>query len=544
MNGLAATFTGLRQASNKAARQLWLEALSSPRRYIRIQAFEAAIHGAPVDIQTAIFLKWRELKASERELVGENLAQFLPGLKASLDSSNETLRSNVFSIILSNEAFGLIPDFVKLIETSKETRCGSVGRILIRLIELMASKLEASKHSNSAPPDDNLLDQTRECLSQSIKKFHHHQRTEILISFLNIAALSSPVLHEVLHEPKSKALSLAADVLARRRFIDIPNRLVLAYLSSEQPPRLIQQLWETRSEKDFIRGFLGAIREHQSTHYLNHLQELHQPNWLASLDLPSMRLTTRQQEGLVELLDRAIIKDNVHRQTWRKLLVDGAEALCERCLDELNADNSAETDSVLISLAHHRLAKIRCKAIQLIHERQILEADEILFQALDDSDPDVVKAARTGLQKYSLEQYLKKQNHLEPVQKELAIRVIKKIETDLTERLKEQFQSTQTPSILDAVEITVAVSKCDALEESLIELLSHDSAEIRSVVCEALGQSRNEAVIKHLKLRLDDDAIEVCNSAQASLDRLKSRTHPSKMPLSENPLLNEIVETS
>ena len=544
MNGLAATFTGLRQASNQAAQQLWLEALGSPRRYIRIQAFEAAVHGAPVEIQTFIFSKWRELKSTERELVGENLTQFLPGLKSSLDSSDETLRSNVFSVVLSKEALCLIPDFVKLIESSKETGGGSVGRILIRLTEMMASDLEASNQSDSAPPDAKVLAQARKCLTQSIRKFHHHQRTEILAAFFNIAALSSPVLHEVLHEPRSKALTLAADVLARRRYIDIPNRLLYAYLSSQHPPALVQQLWQTRSEKDFIRGFLDTIQQDQSPHGTDHLKELQQPNWLSSLNLSVMGLTTTQQKGLIELLDRAIIEDTVSRRTWHKLIVDGAATLHERCLEELRSDHSAETDRLFLSLAHHSRAKIRAQALRVIHERQIPKADEVLFHALDDSEPEVFEAARTGLNKYSLKHYLKNRHDLDPAQKELAIKIIKKIEPKLTERLKEQLHAASPPSVIDAVEVTIALKKCEALEDSLIELLRHDSAEIRSLACEALGESRNEAVIEHIKLGLNDKAAEVRDSAQASLDRLESLTTNIEPNPPENPPLNEIVETS
>ncbi len=544
MNGLAATFTGLRQASNQAAGQLWLEALSSSRRFIRLQAFEAAIHGAPLDIQTSIFLNWQELKPVERELIGENLSQFLPGLKASLDSSNEILRSNVFSIILSKEVFSLIPDLVKLIESSKETGGGSVGRILIRLTEIMASSLEDYEASGSDAPEVTLLSQTRECLTQSLKNFHHHQRTEILASFFNMTALDSPILHEVLHEPSSKALTLAAEVIARRRFIDIPNRLLIDYLSIQHAPALIQQLWQTRSEQEFIRGFLDTIQGNPSPHCESHLQALRQPNWHSSLELSSLRLTTQQQEGLAHLLEDAIVDEQVKRQTWQKLIVDGADSIFERAVDQLMSDPSAETDSLLISLAHHRQPKIRAAAIRRIPERPLLDADEILFLALDDSDPDVVKAAQSGLQKYTLTSYLKNPLELNEAQKKLARRVINKIEPDVTERLHEQLKDDRTGNIINAVQVTIGLNQCAALEGDLVDLLNHNSAEIRSLACEALGNCPSATVIHHLNLRLEDDAPEVRSLAQASLQGFESLETRTELTSTENSQPNEIVETS
>ena len=142
MNGLSATFSGLRRASNDAAIELWLQTLDSSQHYIRAEGFAAMTQGAPVGLQAEILARWHTFAPPERDFVGQHISQFLPAIRTCLRKNNETLKANIYTLVLSQHAFSIIPDLVKIVETNIEGGTASAGRVLIRLTDLLAQQLE------------------------------------------------------------------------------------------------------------------------------------------------------------------------------------------------------------------------------------------------------------------------------------------------------------------------------------------------------------------------------------------------------------------
>ena len=230
MNGLFATFSGLRRASNDAAIELWLQTLDSPQHYIRAEGFAAMTQGAPVGLQAEILARWHTFAPPERDFVGRHISQFLPAIRTCLRKNNETLKANIYTLVLSQHAFSIIPDLVKIVETNIEGGTASAGRVLIRLTDLLAQQLEHPDFDDSVAISPKVAKQVLRSLTRSIRRFHIHRRLDVFIAFLAIAALDNSALSDLTQRSTCKGLEVAKTALRGKRSLDLPNRVLLRFL--------------------------------------------------------------------------------------------------------------------------------------------------------------------------------------------------------------------------------------------------------------------------------------------------------------------------
>lgn len=517
MNGLSATFSGLRRASNDAAIELWLQTLDSSQHYIRAEGFAAMTQGAPVGLLAEILARWHTFAPPERDFVGQHISQFLPAIRTCLRKNNETLKANIYTLVLSQHAFSIIPDLVKIVETNIEGGTASAGRVLIRLTDLLAQQLEHPDFDDSVAISPKVVKQVLRSLTQSIRRFHIHRRLDVFIAFLAIAALDNSALSNLTQRSTCKGLEVAKTALRGKRSLDLPNRVLLRFLRCSSPPTFIREIWSKRSDKDFILGFLETIDRLPIATAQTVLRALDFPLWLSSPEFLSLRMTTSQQEGLGKLFQFSSVPE---RLTCHSVATSEARHTPSSQQPRgayLMQGTTVVFQKLLLRLSAHRQPEVRVKAVQLLQDGSPRDEALRLQQVPDAPSPKQVANAQQSSQKYDMDGLIGSWHHLTAEERKRNLEIIKLTDDDLSEKIRHQLHKEEVESTLKGLEIALAMECCDLLETSLCELSAHPSPRVRSAVCEALATCPSEHVLSDLRQLLGDSEGQVRTAAKTAL---------------------------
>ena len=542
MNGLSATFSGLRQASNEAAIELWLQTLDSPQHYIRAEGFAAITQGAPVRLQTEILARWHTFAPPERDLVGRHLSQFLPAIRTCLRKKNERLKANIYTLALSQHSFSIIPDLVKIVETRNENETASAGRVLIRLTDLLAQRLEHPSSDDSVAISPKIVKQVLRALIRSIRRFHIHQRLDVVIAFLAIAALDDSALSNLTKRSTCKGLDAVKNALCGKRALELPNRVLLRFLRCPSPPTFIREIWSTRSDTDFILGFLEAIDRLPIATAKAVLRDLDFPIWLSAPEFLSLRMTTSQQEGLGKLFQFSSVPEGF---TYHSVAISEARStpgFKPRRGASLMQGTTAVFKKLLLKLSVHQQPEVRVKAAQLLHDCTRRYGAERLQSGMNEPSPKEVADAHQGLPKYDMDGLIGNWHHLSAKEQKQNLEIIKLTDDGLTEKICHQLHTEDVESTLKGLEMALAMECCTSLKTSLSELSAHHSPKVRSAVCEALANCPSEHVLSDLRQLLGDTEGQVRAAAKTALGTLNRIPKQEPCQTEIQTLKNEITE--
>lgn len=517
MSGLQSTFDCLRKERSDAAQSVWLVALATDRKFVRDQAFRAALAGAPLAVQLAVIRSWKTMDDADRKLLADSISSFLPGLKQALSQGNSEDRNAAIAMALSLKIHNLISDLAHLAESNDESCWESAARVVLRLAQSLKNERLVSGSSST---DKHLRSRVVGSLEQSVKRFVSHRRIEIVHAFLTLTDANNSVLVNILDCPSDLSLTAVSRELQRTQYELISNDLLIDFLDSQHVPSVIQRLWSTRDDLRFVEAFLKALADEPRPELLRNAGRIHQLDWIENWIDRLAELSLDAQFGLLALTDIAKLEPSIHWQILRRVAGEGdvrARAMAVRRMGTFRND---EANQFIMSLTDSDHIDVRAEALTQLRERNLPGAMNRLRVALDDPHPLIREAAVSAFHDYTVDWYLAGFDIMDPVARRANGEIVRRVDTHAAERLRNELTQSGRNRKLRALSAAQLLEVLVDLQDLVVGALQEKDQFVRIEAANALGNCPTPEAREALNAALTDPMASVREAAAHSLQVL------------------------
>ena len=516
MGGLEVTFSVLAKTQNEAAVRVLLGALDVPDRSVQVGALRALLARRSATGQHELLRRWHTLSKRWKKLVADSGSRLSSVIRDAILSSDEQLHRNGCDAVLTLREYDLIPALITAAEETSNPRADHSAETLLLLADSLCEELAAPRDYQNRRDPHVAHAHVIGALAQSVERFDHHQRREIVEAFLMLAGHNNLVLNHVLQHPHDEAYVTLIHLLSHSPRPGVMH-LILDALNDPRAPSAIYSILARRKDLSFVRHMLKRFADEVPKAARSNLKRIDSISWLRDdMNLLSA-LNGEEQRGAINLIMASGMSRLRVFEVVDFILRHGAtEGRCEAA-NVLTEFRSAKANATVMRALEDDDPTVRAIAVRQLRERGTRGAMTTLFDLVDSPYEAVREAALESLAEFTFERFLATFGTLDDERITVTGQLVKRVDPHALEGLRNELTSPIRVRRIRAVQMAVALTAVPEVESLIIDLLSDEDHVLRAATAEALLQSPSEASRKALRDVLLDRSQIVRDAAERTL---------------------------
>ncbi len=522
--GVDRTIRLLSRSNNRAARVLLERALNSSHEGIRKAACtEMITNSGPRAILDFI----RNIDTLDENVIAalsENAGKLAPAIRTALLGTEFVLRKNAVRAAIQFKVYDMIPVLFHLLFDRGETPIRTdapLGELLLRLIRSFSEELDELKTPGAF--HDYILKELKVPLRRSIQGFRRNDDPLplkiylYLYRYINDEELgSSKILRNPLHPVYAAFTSLLQSEGESYAF-----RFILESLEQPNVPGLVLSTLSNRMDVPFLQFLLEALPHPPSETLRANLARVHRFEWAKSVRPILPLLSDRSQKSLINLVKCSGIPEEETFAIFRQVVQFGKSTARSAALAELAAFSNEEADELVWKATEDSDPEVQAAALRQMRAGRFAKGTGRLLQFLDSPHQAVRETVRGMLPEFRIGRFLETFDQLTEDQRAFTFKIVRKIDTTVVEALTRELQVGSSAMKARALKCTELGRLVPQLEEPLCAvLLREELVPLRIKAAELLGEGKRDIGRHSLTQALHrDPALEVRMTAKASLEK-------------------------
>ncbi len=522
--GVDKTIRLLSRSNNRAARVLLERALNSSHEGIRKAACtELITNSGPRAILEFI----RNLDTLDQNVfaaLAENAGKLAPAIRTALLSNEFVLRKNAVRAAIQFKVYDMIPVLLHLLFDRGETPIRTdapLGELLLRLVRSFSEELDELKTPGTF--HDYILREIKPPLRRSIQGFRRNDDPLPLKIYLYLYRFlqddelgSSKILRNPLHPVYAAFTSLLQSENESYVF-----RFILESLEQPNVPGLILSTLSNRMDVLFLQYLLEALPHPPSEILRANLARVHRFEWAKSVRPILPQLSDISQKGLIDLVKCSGIPQEEMFAIFRQVVQFGKSTGRSAALAELAAFSNEEADELVWKATEDADPEVQAAALRQMRAGRFAKGTARLLQFLDSPHPSVRETVKSMLPEFRIGRFLETFDQLTEDQRAFTFKIVRKIDPTVVEALTRELQVGSSAMKARALKCTELGRLVPQLEEPLCAvLLREELVPLRIKAAELLGDGKRDIGRHSLTQALHrDSSLEVRMTAKASLEK-------------------------
>ena len=517
-NELKTTFELLAASENESATSVLVAALDLPDVAIQAEAVRTIFRRRNSLAQREVLRRLNEADSHWREIVSEFRGRMAAALRDAVQGLDRLTCDNACQVILEFGEYDLMAALIGVAEDEGHPHRETAAGTLLKLAEQLYGELATPRDHQRQPRDPQLiLRNALGSLELSLQRFSLHKRQEVIEAHLLLANRDNALLKQLLKDPHVQCYLVMVDVLTHSPRPGV-MRLLLSFLDDPAAPSAALGILAHRHDSTFIRHLLRRVGCEPAAVAAHNLQRIEHFPWLRD----NLRLLDELDDASQEALIRMISTSGMRRldvfPVLAYLLQNGKPGGRCAAASTLRDYNGAEANALILEALDDSDPRVQAHAYAQLRARAIPGAMSRLLDQLDNPNALIRETVRGALGEFNIERFLGAFELLDDNVRQSTGALVRKIDPRTIPLLAEELHARSRTRRLRGIGAAAAVGAINELEESLIALVSDDDHMVRMAACRALAGSQSEAARQVLTEALGDRSQPVREAALAALE--------------------------
>lgn len=515
--GLNATFEFLTKTENEAAVDILTAALDNPYQPTQHRALRALMDRRSAAGHQEVFRRLPALDEQCRSIVNERPERLLDVVGAAVQDPDKQVCAAACNGILSLRLYESLPVLISVLSNAENPNTVLAARTTLNLTELFYAELSRTDDQPKRKNEENLRIRITSALENAVRKFHRHQRTEVVEALLLVAKSKSITLRQMLQRPDEKSHQPIVDLLSNSSRGGV-IRLLLGFFEDPQMPRVVSKVICDRCDVKFVENLLRAVHPRPSKAVAKTLTRIDSIAWAQPGHELFQKLDDLAQECVVQLLMGTAINRQQVLEVIGYLLLEGKPGGRRAAARALAEFPGPEAAALTIRAINDEDPQVRARLLVQLRPRRIPAAFSLLIRMVDSPEEEIREALRKALPEFTFRQFLANLDTMPETLQPLAGHMVSKIDTESISKLTAEMASPSPVRRRLAVQATSAMGMVHDLEEIVIKLLSDEDHIVRVAAARALADCKSMPTWEALRDALLDRSVVVQEAAEQSLE--------------------------
>lgn len=519
------TFELLSKTKNNAAVGVLVACLDIGDEAAQALSVGALFSRGPTNGIVEIIRRNQTLAPPARELVGKNAPQLCRGLRDSLISGDAQLRANALELVRQLKEFSELPTLTRLLEEQairdRDAVEVTIFDLVNRLYEHTQFGAEHEESNGFLRDAQRIRHQMLATLESSCHRFHVHRCQRVVEGLLVLSDPENIYLKKLFQECSDEVRGIAAELLYSSKHPGVMT-LIVASLAQNYPLPATFSAFERRTDPEFICHMLRTWPPRLTTFQQKNLKELRTVAWFEPgqkhLDLVPAALHRNLVAFLMSTGLSQTQKLDVLEWMVRFGSPEGRLGATE-VLKEL-ADDGVQV--VVLQSLDSKEPDVQAWATSQLRAWSIPNAMEMLVERLDSPIHEVRQAARGELAGFDIYRVLDIFEHLEPRMRIAVGRIVQKIDSQTSHKLKGEMLNAIRSKRIRAARAALVMNLHTEVADALLVMARDSDNLVRRTAAEVLGKVQSREAIEMLLELSNDASPRVRETAVAALDQVRS----------------------
>lgn len=520
--GLQVTFDILSTTRNESAVPVLLKALDVVDRRIQTAAVKGLVRRRSADGQRELIRRWPRLRRSWKAIIAERPAWISQAIRDAILGDDPELQQYGCEMTLWIRDYDLIPVLIRVAEDQGDSGAALAGETVRDLAEQLSEELASPRDYRRRQDPQTLRRRVLSALEQSVRRFHQHQRTDLLEAFLLLTGRDNSVLKSILQNPRDKVYLNVVHLLTQSERPAIV-RLLIRFFEEIQAPATIRHIVARRRDLTFVRYLLQRWHKGAPAGFRANVRRMTSFAWLQD-DLSMLgQLTDIQQQTVVGLVTASGMNRLQVFEVIKHVLLHGGVRARRAATEALAAFKGKEANQLVLRSLNDDDAKTQAIAARQLRQRSIPNALQTLIDLLNSPHEVVREAARENLTEFRFRRYLDTFDTLTPDVRRETGQLVKQVDPNAIEELLGELQSNARSRRQRALAMIDAMDVVGDMEEALLQMTRDDDQRIRAEAARLLSHCDTKRTRRALRQLLTDDSTVVKQAVEEALQTLAER---------------------
>ena len=516
--GLATTFEILTKTGNEAAVRVLIPALDSAIESIREKALETILGRRSLAGHREVLRRLHVLPENHREIVGKHRNRLSRAIRdAVLDPDGQMCANGCRAAVWFRE-YDLIPSLLTVLEDRANENAPMVVAALTELINLLYETLSQPRDYSDRRDPQLIRQRVVGALEESVKRFDHHGRREVIEAFLLLVERSNVTLRQVLSNLHHSAYLAMVDVLSTSTRGGI-IRLLLNFLEDSNFPTSLLPVLSKRGDLKFIQHLLAKLGREPSAPARANLKRIKSLVWLQHGEPLLEQFDEAAQFGAVRLVMATKVPRQDAFAVIEYLAIHGKTEGRRAAAKALDEFNGADANALVMKVVSDPDPEVQAAAVRQVRRRGMPGALPRLIEMLDSPHEIVRGATMESLAEFTFGRYLGAFDILDDDVRYSTAMLVKKVDPQAATLLEEELASKVRTRRLRGLEVAEVMGEVERLESQISELLRDEDHLVRVAAATTLARSSGRVSQQALQDALSDRSEAVRRAARGSLDQ-------------------------
>lgn len=513
--GLQTTFRVLSTSENDAAVRVLVPALDSPYPAIRDAALEALLARRSTAGHREILRRLDTLDERWQEIIGARPGRMIAALREAVLGDDLHLATNACRAAVWYREYELIPALITVLEDPVHPASDLAGKTLTELVELFCDELASS---SSRPRRDPQLLRAHlvGSLELSIQRYVKHRRREVVEALVLLAPRDNGMLQQVLGDPHHAAFVTLLDVLGKSPHPQA-IRLLSSFLDVLGAPSAALSVIFKRCDVRFLDSLLHRVGRELTETQKRNSKRVQSVAWLKNGGETLENLDEHCQSAAVLLIAASNAPREMILDTLRRLLRTGQPEGRKSAVQALETFQGSEVNQLVLAALDDTDPQVQALALVQLRRRGLPGALLRLVELLDSPHAIVRRAARKSLAEFSFVRFLAAFDMLDDEVRRSTGALVKKVDPQTLPLLRAEIESPLPRRRLRGLKIAEAIDAWEAVENSVVQLLSDEDHVVRAAAADALTHCGTPSARQALAKAVHDRSPSVQEAARQGL---------------------------
>ncbi len=518
-SGQNATFDFLAKTENEAAVDILIAGLDSPDQSARQRALHTLMERRSPAGHQEVFRRLATFDENSLAIINERPDRLESVVGSALKDPDPQACKIACDAILSCHLYVALPALVSVLSDPENPNTELAAATALNLTELFYAELSGAEDQSKRKNQEAVRIRITSALEDGVRKFHRHQRTEIIEALLVVAKSKNVALRRLLQRPDEKCHEPIIKLLSGSSRGGV-IRLLLGFLDDPQMPRSVAKVISSRCDLKFVNHLLRAVGPRPSKSTTLALGKMDSIAWAEPGHEAFEKLGNAAQEAAVQ----TVLASGMDREKVLELigflLLEGKPGGRRAAAQALARFDGPAAATLAIKAINDEDPQVRAHLLVQLRPRGIPGAFSLLIRMVDSPHELVREALRKALPEFTFRQFLANFDKMPEVLQPVAGHMVSKIDIGCAARLTEEMEGPSPVRRRRAVQVADAMGLVAEMEDTVIKLLSDHDHIVRVAVAKALSHCKSVPTWEALRDALLDRSVIVQEAAEGSLERI------------------------
>ncbi len=516
---LRATFQFLAKTENEAAVDVLIAGLNCPHQPSRDGSLRALLERRSAKGHQEVFRRLASFDEKAREVINERPDRLVGAASTGLQDADAKVCSTACEGILTLRLYEAMPALVTSLVDPEGKHRALLAETILKLTELFYGELSGVSDQPKRKQQEAVRNKITSALEDAVRKFHRHERMEVVEALLLVAKQKNVALRQMLQRTEDACHHAILEQLSTSSQGGV-LRLLLGFLEDPQMPNVVAQVIGSRCDAKFVDHLLRTVGPRPSKIVRESLARFDSLAW-ADPEHPLFgSLGDAAQEGAVQVLLASSIDREEVREIIGSLLLSGKPGGRRAAAMALTQFAEPEATALIIKALNDEDPEVRAHLLVQLRPRRIPGALSMLIRMVDSTEEVVHKALRKAMPEFSYRQFLTNFDAMDDKLRPVAGHVVKKIDSEVVAKLTAETDGPSPVRRRRAVAAAGAMGLVHEMEQVIIKLLSDEDHMVRAAVAKVLADCKTMPTWEALRDALLDRSYIVQEAAEQSLERI------------------------